>query len=149
MSRFLEDWQLGEEIITKGRTIGEGDVSRFAGLTGDFHRNHTDAEYMRKTQFGKRIVHGLFALAISHGLLEQHGVLENTIAFLEIKDWKFQSPIFFEDTVHVKAVVTDIKESKSKPDRGVVTLKLEVINQHGVICQSGSKLLMVKKRNAK
>lgn len=147
MSKLLDDWKVGETFITQGRTIGECDVSTFAGLTGDHHPNHTDACYMKNSVFGKRIVHGLLGLSIAHGLMMQLNIItDNSIALLGIEDWKFHKAIFFGDTIHVKVSVQDIIFSRSKKDRGVLKLFFEVLNQDDELCQSGTKVLMMKRK---
>lgn len=147
MSKYLDEWVLGEEFITPGRTIGECDVMTFAGLTGDYHENHTNAEYMKGGQFGRRIAHGLLGLSVAHGLMMRLNIItDNSIALLGIEDWKFLKPIFFGDTIHVKLTVHEIRFSKTKLDRGVLKLLFEIINQNGEICQSGIKVLMMKRQ---
>jgi acyl dehydratase len=64
---FFEDFAIGDEFITPGRTVTEADVMLFAGLTGDYNRIHTDAEYMKSSMFGERIAHGLLGLSLVHG----------------------------------------------------------------------------------
>ena len=88
MSKYLDDWRVGEVFLTPGRTIGEYEVSAFAGLTGDYHQNHTDAVYMKDSIFGERIAHGLLGLSIAHGLMMRLGLItDNSIALLGIEDW--------------------------------------------------------------
>lgn len=147
MSKFLEDWKVGETFITKGKTVGESDVNMFAGLTGDHHQNHTDARYMKDSIFGERIAHGLLGLAIAHGLMIQLNIItDNSIALLGIEDWKFHKAIRFGDTIYVKVTVQDIIFSRSKQDRGVLKLFFEVMNQEDELVQSGCKVLMMKRK---
>ena len=88
-------------------------------------------------------------LAISHGLLFRTGFLEGTaIAFLGIDSWKFEAPLFFEDTIRVRIRVAEKKPSRSKPDRGVVKLFLEVVKQDETVAQSGYKTLMIRRSSA-
>ena len=74
-------------------------------------------------------------------------ITESAIAFLAIEDWKFLKPIFFGDTIHAEITVKEIVPSRSKPDRGVLKLFFEVVNQDGVVCQSGTKCIMMKRFN--
>lgn len=144
--KYFDDWTLNEEFTTPTRTITETDVVMFAATSGDYNELHTSAEVTKANQFGQRIAHGLLVLGISHGLLFRTGFLDQTaIAFLSVNDWKFQAPIFFGDTVRVKFKCSEKKESKSKQDRGVVTLYLEVLNQNDVVVQSGYKSIMMKR----
>jgi acyl dehydratase len=144
--KYFNDWTISEEFSTPTRTITETDVVMFAAMSGDYNELHTSAEATRHNQFGQRIAHGLLVLSISHGLLFRTGFLDQTaIAFLSVDNWKFQAPVFFGDTIRVKFKVSDKKESKSKADRGVVTLSLEVVNQNDVVVQSGYKAIMIKR----
>jgi acyl dehydratase len=75
--------------------------------------------------------------------------LEGTaIAFLEVSSWKFEAPLFIGDTIRVKIRVAEKKPSRSKSDRGIVKLFLEVVNQDGQTAQSGFKTLMIKRAAA-
>jgi len=144
--KYFDDWTENEEFLTPTRTITETDVVMFAAMSGDYNELHTSAEAAKQNQFGQRIAHGLLVLGISHGLLFRTGFLDQTaIAFLSVNDWKFQAPVFFGDTIRVKVKVNNKKESKSKADRGVVTLYLEVVNQNDVVVQSGYKGIMIKR----
>lgn len=147
--KFFDDWVVGEEYVTPSRTMTETDVVMFAGMSGDYNELHTSEEFMKDSQFGRRIVHGLLGLAVSHGLLFRTGFLEGTaIAFLGIESWNFQAPIFFGDTIRIKIKVAEKTPSRSKPDRGVVKLFLEVIKQDETVVQSGLKILMIKRAPA-
>jgi acyl dehydratase len=147
--KFFDEWVVDEEYITPSRTMTETDVVMFAAMSGDYNELHTSEEFMKGSQFGKRIVHGLLGLAVSHGLLFRTGLLEGTaIAFLGVESWKFQAPIFFGDTIKVKVKVAEKRPSKTKPDRGVVKLFLEVIKQDDTVAQSGFKIIMIKRSSA-
>lgn len=145
--KFFDDWTVGEEYITPSRTMTETDIVMFAAMSGDYNELHTSEEFGKKTQFGKRIGHGLLGLAVSHGLLFRLGLLEGTaIAFLGLENWKFEVPYFAGDTIRVKVKVAEKKESKSKPDRGVIKLFVQVIREDGAVLQSGYKVLMVRRK---
>jgi acyl dehydratase len=147
--KFFDEWVEGEEYVTPSRTLTETDVVMFAAMTGDYNELHTSEEFMKHSQFGKRIVHGLLGISISHGLLFRTGFLEGTaIAFLVIDSWKFKAPLFIGDTIRVKIKVAEKKPSKSKPDRGIVKLFLEIVKQDGTAAQSGYKTIMIKRASA-
>ncbi len=147
--KFFDEWVVGEEYISPSRTMTETDVVMFAAMSGDYNELHTSEEFMKSSQFGKRLVHGLLGLAVSHGLLFRTGLLEGTaIAFLGVESWKFQAPIFFGDTIRIKVKVAEKRPSKTKPDRGVVKLFVEVIKQDDTIVQSGFKTIMLKRSSA-
>jgi acyl dehydratase len=145
--RYLDDLQVGTFWKTRGRTITEADILTFATWSGDMHPLHTDEEYARQTQFGGRIFHGPGALAIAFGLEMGLGwKLGSAIAFLGIRDWNMFAPVRVGDTLHVTEEVVDLRPSTSKPDRGVATTKVAVLNQDGVVCQEGLWAVLLAKR---
>lgn len=144
--KYLDEFVPGESYLTPTRTITETDVVMFAALTGDYVELHTSKTYADKTGFGQRIAHGLLLLSISHGLLSRIGLIDGTgIGFLQIRDWTFKAPVFFGDTIHIRITVMEARPSRTKPDRGVLTLFLEVINQNGEVVQEGTKVLMMRR----
>jgi acyl dehydratase len=144
---WYEDFETGVERLSPGRTITEGDVMAFAGLTGDYSQVHTDEEFCRKTEFGTRIAHGLLGLAIAQGLSWRTNYTQGTgVASLAWDKWTFRHPIFFGDTVRVKWHLLNKRESKSKPGMGIVTELVQLINQHGVVVQQGEHVTMIRKR---
>jgi acyl dehydratase len=111
------------------------------------HPLHTDEEYARQTQFGGRIFHGPGALAIAFGLEMGLGwKLGSALAFLGIREWNLLAPVRVGDTLHVREEVVDIRPSVSKPDRGVVITKVQVLNQEGVVCQEGLWVVLLATR---
>ena len=142
---YYEDFEIGDEFSTPGRTVTEADVMLFAGLTGDYNRIHTDAEYMKSSMFGERIAHGLLGLSLVNGLkyrtdYDSDGVL----AFLGLT-WKFGGPIRFGDTIHAVIRIASKRET-SKPDRGIMIQTIQVINQRGEVVQEGEFTSMMKRR---
>ena len=145
--KYLDEFNVGEEYITPSRTLTETDVVMFAAMSGDYNELHTSEEYMKGSQFGKRLVHGLLGLSISHGLIFRLGILDGTaIALLGVDTWQFKGPLFFGDTIRVKVKIAEVRPSKSKPDRGILKLHMEIINQDDTVVQSGYKTLMMKRR---
>ncbi len=145
---YFEDFHIGQQIVTAGRTITEADIMAFAGLSGDFNQLHTDAEFARKTPFGQRIAHGLLVTSIASGLAAQTGILEGTtIAFREISEWKFSRPVFIGDTVHVVLEVVDLKPAR-RLGGGVVSIKVDVRNQHDETVMRGVWAVIMASRPA-
>lgn len=144
--QYFEEFQLGQKLETVGRTITETDVVNFSALSGDYNRIHTDAAYAANTPFGQRIAHGLCVSAIASGLMVRTNIMEGTVlAFREINEWKFSKPVFFGDTIHVSSEVVELK-SLPRVGGGAVTIKLDVINQKGDVCQTGRwTMLMLSK----
>jgi 3-hydroxybutyryl-CoA dehydratase len=128
---YFEEFEPGQHLVTAGRTITEGDIVTFAGLSGDFNQIHIDAEYSKSALTGQRIAHGLLVLSIAEGLVVQTGIMEGTIiVFREITEWKFIKPVFIGDTIHVEV---GIKETRpmSRLGGGLVGIEVDVQNQHG------------------
>ncbi len=145
---YFEDFQIGQQIVTAGRTITEADIMAFAGLSGDFNQLHTDAEFAKHTPFGQRIAHGLLVTAIASGLAAQTGILEGTtIAFREISEWKFSKPVFIGDTVHVVLEVVGLKPAR-RLGGGVVDIKVDVRNQRDETVMRGVWAVIMASRPA-
>ncbi|MGE5251834.1 MAG: MaoC/PaaZ C-terminal domain-containing protein [Bacteroidota bacterium] len=140
---YYEEFEIGQKIVTVGRTITESDIMTFAGLSGDFTQLHTDAEYSSKTPFGQRIAHGLLGVAVTSGLAMRTGVLEGTvIAFREIGEWKFTKPVFIGDTIHARLTVTDTKPYP-RLNGGSVSIDFDVRNQRNETVMRGTWVVIV------
>jgi acyl dehydratase len=145
MGRYFEEFDVGEEIISPGRTVTEADVVSFAGLSGDFNPLHTDEEYAKETMFGKRIAHGLLGLAITSGLRARTGIFDGTgLAFLGLS-LSFKGAIFIGDTVKVKMKVKEKKETKND-DRGIIVMDVHLVNQKGDVVQESEHSIMVARK---
>ena len=128
--KYFEEFEVGMQVVTSGRTITESDIVNFAGLTADNNQIHVDAEYSKNGPFGQRVAHGLLCLSIASGLLVLTGVMEGTVmAFREINSWKFAKPVFIGDTIHVVAQVTETK-ALPRIGGGSVMLKVDLKNQN-------------------
>ncbi len=131
----FDELHVGDSWESHARTITETDVVNFACLTGDFDPLHVDHESAAKTPFGRPVAHGLLGLAYLAGL-STHAPNVHTIAFLGIKDWSFQTPVFVGDTVHAVTRVVAVTPSGRRSGR--VTWHRELVNQAGEIVQSGT-----------
>jgi 3-hydroxybutyryl-CoA dehydratase len=128
VSKYFEDFQPGDTLTSRARTITETDVVNFAGVSGDFFQIHTDEEFARASPFGKRIAHGMLVLSVSTGLMTQLGMLNDSlIAFYGIEKLRFVKPVLIGDTVHVSKKVSETLERGA--ERGVVTFATTVLNQ--------------------
>jgi acyl dehydratase len=144
--RFFDEIQVGEEYESPGRTVTEADIVLFAGLSGDYNILHTDAEYMKSSIFGERIAHGLLGLAIQSGLFSRAGIPYATLGFGALR-WKFKGPIKIGDTIRVRAKVADKKDA-DKPDRGLISVERQVLNQRNEVVQEGETELVVERRSS-
>src|SRR5580704_17647029 len=97
-TEYFEDYAVGAQRNTSGRTITETDVAFNAGHTGDYFPQHVDAEFARETPFGQRIAHGTMTFAIGIGLTADR---INPVAFTYGYDrLRFPKPVFIGDTIH-------------------------------------------------
>ncbi len=145
--KYYEDYEVGEEHVTGGRTIGESDLIQFAALTGDWNPLHTDEEFCKETQYGGRIAHGLFGLALMEGLKYRLGHADGTaIASL---GWtvSFARPIHIGDTLRVRVRIASKRETR-KGDRGIVTEAVQLLNQRDEVVTEAEHLLMMMRRSA-
>jgi acyl dehydratase len=134
---YFEEFRIGDSITSVGRTVTEADVVAFAALSGDWNQMHTDAVYAAEHPFGQRVAHGLLVMSIASGLAMRLGFLEGTaLAFREIGEWKFSLPVFLGDTIHVRATVAETRPMPRLAG-GLVTLKVEILNQEDKVVQRG------------
>jgi acyl dehydratase len=145
----FDDLEVGQSWETAARTITETDLVVFACWSGDNNPLHTNEEFAKTTQFGSRIFHGPGALAIAFGLESGLGWKDGTaIAFLGIREWHMRAPIRVGDTIRVREEIVAMMPSKSKPDRGIVTTRVEVLNQRDEICHHGEWLVLIRRNGA-
>ena len=126
------------------RTVTEGDNMWFCGATCNPAAIHIDAEYCRDTEFGKPLVNSLFTLGLVIGLSVQDTTLGTTVGNLGMTDVKFPKPVFHGDTLRSKTTVLEMRESKSRPNAGIVTFLHQGFNQRGeevVTCKRQALLL--------
>lgn len=129
---YYEQFGIGDVYVSQSRTVTEADVATFAGLSGDFNPLHTDAEFAKTTIFGERIAHGMLTVAMSTGMSNWSGLFAGTTIALLEQNIKYKGAVKFGDTIRLKMTVTE-KSETSKPDRGIVTVAAQVLNQHDKI----------------
>ena len=142
--RHFEDFQVGDKIVTRGRTVTEADVVMFAALTGDWHPLHTDVEYARQGPFQERIAHGFLVLSIASGLLPLSEIA--IIAFYGIDKLRFVAPVKLLDTIHVEM---EAVEKQEKDERGgVITFRQTIRNQRDEQVAVGTMRSFIAKRKS-
>jgi acyl dehydratase len=141
---YFEDNAVGNRMVTRGRTVTEADVVGFAGLSGDWHPLHTDAEYAGQAQFGERIAHGMLVLAIATGLAPLDA--ETVMAFYGIDKLRFIRPTRLGDTIHV---VTEVIDATVRDEEGgVVANSVSIVNQRDELVVSAVFRMLVRRRPA-
>lgn len=144
MGLYFEEFSLGQEFASRGRTITETDIVNFAGLSGDFVELHTNEEFAKQTPAGRRIAHGALIFSISTGLMTQMNLINDTVlAFYGVDKLRFTKPVFIGDTVRVAKKVADLV---GKGERGVVTFETTILNQRGETVQVYHDKLLLKRR---
>ncbi len=146
MGRWYEDFVVGEVIKHRpGRTILESDNTMFTLLTGNTHPIHFDHHYASKTQFGRPLVNSALTLAVVAGM-SVTDTSYRSIANLEWEYIKLPNPVFHGDTLYAETEILDKRESKSKPDRGIVHMETRAHNQRGeLVMEYRRKSLAAKK----
>ncbi len=144
--RYLEEFSVGEVIEHwPGRTITEADNVLFCMLTMNHHPLHSDANYAEDTQFVQRIVAGPLVYSLVFGMTVPV-ISGKAIANLATTDMRHTKPVFHGDTVYARTEVLEVRESKSQPDRGIVTVKTEGVNQDGDVVLEFQRAVLVPKR---
>ena len=142
---YLEDFEINTTHRTRGRTIGEGDVSLFAGLVGDHNPLHVDEEFSRQSIFGGRVAHGPLVLSTAIGLMSQLDWIDGTALGLLGISWEFHAPVRLGDTISAKVTPLEARPSQL-PARGVLKIGFEVLNQNDEVVQVGSIVLLMQRR---
>jgi len=123
----LEVGQVFQHAIR--RTITEADNVLFTTMTHNPAQLHLDEEYMRGTEYGQRIVNSVFTLGLMVGISVGDTTLGTAVANLGWDEVRFPKPVFHGDTLRVETEVIALRESKSRPDQGIVTFLHRAFNQ--------------------
>ena len=141
--RYYEDFEIGDVLETRRRTITEADIVNFCGFSGDWYPLHSDVEYAEKSVFGERIAHGMLVLSVATGLLPLNEIA--IVAFYGMDKVRFRVPTKIGDTLGLQVNITD-KEDKGEMG-GLVTFDMYVKNQKGEDAAVSIMKVMVAKKN--
>ena len=141
---YFDDLRVGDRFRSPGHTLGEAHFLLFSGLTGDNHPIHYDDDYARRTPFGARVAHGLLVMAMTAlGASAYAQRLEaSMIAFVE-QGCRFRKPVLLGDTVHAEFEVAGLER---KGDRGVLRLRIALLNQRGEEVLEGHHVYLLRCR---
>ena len=144
----LEDLPVGRRFKTIGRTITDADIVNYVNCTGLTEVLFTDAEFRASESAIKgRFAPAMLAYSFAEGLLVQATMQHTALALLNLQV-EVHHPVFAGDTIHVEVEVLEARESKSRPDRGLVRMRNEIIRQDGTKVLTYTLLRMVKRRPA-
>lgn len=143
--RFLEDFKPGDVYRCRfGRTVSEADNTQFTLLTNNSNQVHFNADYADRAGFGGILVNSLLTLSIVTGM-SVPDVSENGIA-LGWSDIRLPNPVHPGDTLYSESEVLEVRESMSRPEQGIVTVKTRGLNQRGEVVVEMVRSVLVWKR---
>ena len=143
---WYEDYQVGD--IYKhwpGRTVNEYDDTLFSMITMNHAPLHIDEHYMSGSQFGQRLVNGLFVISLVVGMTVRE-ISGKAIANLEYESVKHLGPTFHGDTIYAETEILEKRESKSKNDRGILYVETRAWNQKDETILTLRRRVMIPKR---
>ncbi|MEX1118916.1 MAG: MaoC/PaaZ C-terminal domain-containing protein [Terrimicrobiaceae bacterium] len=141
--RTFEDYQIGDERFTTGRTITEADIVLHAGQTGDFYPHHMDAVWCATQPFKQRIAHGTLIFSVAIGMTA--GEVNPYAMTYGYERLRFPKPVFIGDTITTQVTIAEKRDHK-RPTQGIVVEKIATINQRGETVMACEHLLLVEKR---
>jgi itaconyl-CoA hydratase len=146
--RFFEDFDVGDVFRSRlGRTLTEVDNIWFTGLTWNTNQMHFNSAYAARTPFGKPLMNSCFTLAVVSGL-SVPDTSENGTANLAWTDIKLPKPVFAGDTLWAESEILETRESSSRPNMGIVSMRCRGINQRREVVIEFKRTFMVYKRDA-
>ncbi len=145
--KYFDDLNVGDHLKHGlGRTVTETDNTLFCALTMNTQPLHLNADFASKTQFGQRIVNGIYTFGLVIGLTVPDLTEGTIVANLGYERLLHPNPVFHGDTIYVETDVLDKRESSSKPDRGIVRLKHTGRKQDGTVVVEVERTVMFLKR---
>jgi itaconyl-CoA hydratase len=145
--KYFDDLEVGMVFKHEtGRTLTEADNILFNSLTMNTQPLHINEDFATKTQFGQRIVNGLFTLGLVVGISVSDLTQGTIVANLGYENVNHPNPMFHGDTLYVETEVVAKRESRSNADRGIITLKHIGRNQKGVVCIEVTRVALFLKK---
>jgi len=144
--RYLEDFKVGDVYEHRpGRTISESDNTHFTLITMNQHPLHFDAAYAAKSEWKKPLVNSALTLSIVAGM-SVSDVSQKAIANLGWDKIKLSGPVFVGDTIYAESEVLEVRESKSRPTQGIVTVKTTGKTSDGNVFMTYERTVLIPKR---
>ena len=146
---YFEDFEVGQEFKhALSRTVTEMDNTMFSLLTLNPQPLHIDAHFAAKTEFGQRIFNSLYTLGIMIGMTVYDTTLGTTVANLGMTDVRFPKPVFHGDTLRATTTVISLRDSKSRPEAGIVEFEHHALNQNDEIVGSCRRMALMHRKPA-
>ncbi len=144
--RDFEDFQVGDVYEHRpGRTLSEADNTWFTLLTMNQHPIHFDAEFAKLSQFGKPLMNSAFTLSVVTGM-SVSDISQKAVANLGWNDIRLPAPVFAGDTLYAESEVLALRESKSRPHHGIVTVKTTGKKADGTVIMTFERTILVPMR---
>ncbi|MGE0499719.1 MAG: MaoC family dehydratase [Rhizobiaceae bacterium] len=144
---YLEEFIVGTVIRHPlRRSVTESDNVIFSVMTMNPQPLHIDFDFAAKSEWGKPLVNSLFTLGLMIGISVHETTLGTTIGNLGMTDTAFPHPVFHGDTIAVETEIVSVRESKSRPDRGIVEFEHRAFNQDGTLVARCRRQAMMMKR---
>ena len=148
--KYYNELSVGQKIRhSNGRTVTEMDNVMFSMLTMNPQPLHSNEDFASKTQFGQRIVNGIFTLGLVTGLTVSELTEGTIIANLGYEHVRHPNPLFHGETVYAETEVLEMRESKSKPNVGIVRLKHQGVKPDGTVVVEFERTVMFLKKSRK
>ena len=145
--KYYEEFQVGVVLQHQpGRTVTEADNIWFSCLTMNPQPLHVDFHAAGQAEFGKPLVNSLFTLGVAVGLSVGETTLGTTVGNLGFEKIEFPRPVFHGDTIYSETEIVDKRESKSRPQWGIVTFEHRAKNQHGELVMRARRQAMMRKK---
>lgn len=144
---YYEDWEVGRVYETAARIVTLEDVHRFSEVEASKSAMHLDPDYAKTTIWGRMSAHGLLIVSMAAGMMGESGLYEGTAMAAVDLTWQYKHAVFVGDTIVIHWWVS-AKRPTSKPGRGLVTRSMEVRNQDGTVCCTGTMTALWSMRPA-
>ena len=142
-----EEFSVGQRFEhALSRTVTEMDNTMFSLMTMNPQPLHIDAHFSAQTEWGQRLFNSLATLAIMIGMSVQDTTLGTTIGNLGMSDVRFPKPVFHGDTLRSRTMVISKRESKSRPDAGLIEFEHQALNQNGDVVAVCRRMAFMRKK---
>ena len=146
IGRYYGHWKVGDRIEHEiRRTVTETDNLLFSVMTHNPQPLHIDAEFAAESEFGRILVNGTFTFSLMIGLSVADTTMGTLIANLGYDKLAMPQPVYIGDTLHAVTEVVEVRESKSRPEAGIVTFRHELINQRGEVACRCLRAALIKR----